>query len=725
MQDRSSPHYTAFLSYAHKDEVWATWLHTKLEQFKIDADLVGTQTARGPVPKNLRPIFLDRGNFAGGDSLAEATLMALDGSAALIVLCSTISAQRPIVNEEVRLFKERHPDRPIIPVLIDGTPPGNFPQALRYELEPDGTISNRELTVLGPDLRDSADGKQLGLAKVVAGLLGFSNADDIYRRAERHRIKQQRIRRGLATAAVLLVTLGGYFGWANLQKHLLISRAEEAAAKYADITAGTGSAEGADRLRALIVQIAEGAATDPRKARVIRLLNDDKPEEASELLEEIAQDAEKRIKAQMRGVADAFQQFGTIAGLADPERARKAYSRALTYDPEDRDSLYGRGWLNFLASYLTAAKNDLESLLTLSSKEDHKEHRYLALVRLGEVAKSRGNLKVANAHQKEALEIAEAQTDTDNAASPWPRYKSFSLEKLGDLLVEERKNTQAAANYTSSLEIRRKLHDKSPEDKTKRRELAVALEKLGDVSRLSGNLTKASEVYAEAFALRTALVKEEPNKPGWKRALALSHERLGQLHLSQKQHRRAFENYTQALSLRKALVDEYPANATWQRDLSVSHEHLGDAHLKQGAYEEALAAHREALAMRQSLTRQDPLNAVWKRDLAVSESKVGNILCFLGDYETGLPHLKTSQALYETLADPADGQPGSPRAKMDLARHYMAMVGYLEENGSIDEAIALVRKAKAIVLPITQDIDRKDWQQLLRSIDTQLENLGG
>jgi len=101
-----------------------------------------------------------------------------------------------------------------------------------------------------------------------------------------------------------------------LQKHLLITRAEEAAAKYADITAGSGTAEGADRLRVLIVQIAEGAATDPRKARVIRLLNDDKPEEASKLLEAIAQDAEKRIKTQMRGVADGFQQYGTIAGLA-------------------------------------------------------------------------------------------------------------------------------------------------------------------------------------------------------------------------------------------------------------------------------------------------------------------------------------------------------------------------------------------------------------------------
>src|SRR5262245_62119996 len=121
--------------------------------------------AAGPVPKKIRPIFRDREDFVGGRTLTDATIAALDASSALIVLCSPVAASRPAVNEEVRLFRSRHPDRPVIPAIIDGTPPDNFPPALRYELGADGTITDQPVTVLGPDLRESGDGKSLGLPR--------------------------------------------------------------------------------------------------------------------------------------------------------------------------------------------------------------------------------------------------------------------------------------------------------------------------------------------------------------------------------------------------------------------------------------------------------------------------------------------------------------------------------------------------------------------------------
>ena len=74
----------------------------------------------------------------------------------------------------------------MIPAIIDGMPPDNFPPALRYELGADGTITDQPVTVLGPDLRESGDGKSLGLAKVIAGLIGIGT-DEVFRRAERAR----------------------------------------------------------------------------------------------------------------------------------------------------------------------------------------------------------------------------------------------------------------------------------------------------------------------------------------------------------------------------------------------------------------------------------------------------------------------------------------------------------------------------------------------------------
>ena len=110
--------YRAFLSYAHADMRWGKWIHGQLERFGIDKDLAGRMTAMGHVPKTLRPIFRDREDFTGGHTLAAATIAALDQSAALVVLCSAVAATRPAVNEEVRLFRSRHPDRPVIPVMM-------------------------------------------------------------------------------------------------------------------------------------------------------------------------------------------------------------------------------------------------------------------------------------------------------------------------------------------------------------------------------------------------------------------------------------------------------------------------------------------------------------------------------------------------------------------------------------------------------------------------------
>jgi hypothetical protein len=60
----------------------------------------------------LRSIFRDREDFSGGDALNDATIAALDASATVIVLCSPVAAGRPAINEEVRLFRSRHPNRP-------------------------------------------------------------------------------------------------------------------------------------------------------------------------------------------------------------------------------------------------------------------------------------------------------------------------------------------------------------------------------------------------------------------------------------------------------------------------------------------------------------------------------------------------------------------------------------------------------------------------------------
>src|SRR6516165_2000894 len=102
MSDSINFKYRAFLSYSHADTPLAKWLHSHLESFPLRG-LSGRETALGPVPKQLRPIFRDRLDFSAGATVNDQTAPLLDASAALIVLCSPASAKSAAVNEEVRL----------------------------------------------------------------------------------------------------------------------------------------------------------------------------------------------------------------------------------------------------------------------------------------------------------------------------------------------------------------------------------------------------------------------------------------------------------------------------------------------------------------------------------------------------------------------------------------------------------------------------------------------
>lgn len=216
--------YRAFLSYSHADTRAAKRVHARLEGFHIDKELVGRETPTGPIPGALRPIFRDRYEFDAGGSLVEQTIAALDGSAALIVLASPHAARSKYVNEELRQFKSRHPERPVIPLIVDGEPGDPekecFPPTLRFSVASDGAITDTPVDVIAADLREKGDGIELALAKVVARLLGLA-PDDVYGRADRERRRQaRRTRRMWVLVGVLLVgivTVAGlaYGGWLN------------------------------------------------------------------------------------------------------------------------------------------------------------------------------------------------------------------------------------------------------------------------------------------------------------------------------------------------------------------------------------------------------------------------------------------------------------------------------------------------------------------------------
>jgi hypothetical protein len=96
--------------------------------------------------------------------------------------------------------------------------------------------------VLAADVRETGDGRNLALAKVVARLLGLGT-DEVFRRAERERRRQSRWRNGVvATLAVLAVAATGsaVYAWQQLKTNEAIL---EAAIKRATEIVNTAVAQ--------------------------------------------------------------------------------------------------------------------------------------------------------------------------------------------------------------------------------------------------------------------------------------------------------------------------------------------------------------------------------------------------------------------------------------------------------------------------------------------------
>ena len=92
----------------------------------------------------------------------------------MVVISSPTSAKSRYVNEEIRLFKSRHPERTVIPLIVGGKPGDPeiecFPPALKFELDAKGSVTETPVEMLAADAREEGDGKTLALAKVVATL---------------------------------------------------------------------------------------------------------------------------------------------------------------------------------------------------------------------------------------------------------------------------------------------------------------------------------------------------------------------------------------------------------------------------------------------------------------------------------------------------------------------------------------------------------------------------
>ena len=201
MPTNTDKKYYAFISYKREDEEWAKWLQNKLEHYKLPSNLNG----RSDLPKEIRPIFRDQSDLAGG-VLAEEINKALENSQYLIVICSPKSAQSEWVGKEVQTFIKMGRTDKIIPFIVGGEP---HSENLEEECLP-LSLKNlpKEQELLGVNINEM--GRDAAAVKVVARMFGL-RFDELWQRHERE--KKHR-RNWIITASVAaFLVMFGIAGW--------------------------------------------------------------------------------------------------------------------------------------------------------------------------------------------------------------------------------------------------------------------------------------------------------------------------------------------------------------------------------------------------------------------------------------------------------------------------------------------------------------------------------
>ncbi|MEZ5910456.1 MAG: hypothetical protein R3D31_16780, partial [Hyphomicrobiaceae bacterium] len=341
---------------------------------------------------------------------------------------------------EVRLFRHRHPDRPVIPVLVEGSYPDNVPPALRFEITADGTVTDRPVTILGPDLREMGDGRQLGLAKVVAGLTGVA-PDDIFRRAERARRRSARVRNGIIAVLALLVVAAGtsaYFFREELKRNEKLLEATLKTATDIVITAVAQAEKYSVPRRATLEMLLRAEALFDHMARLGRPT----PE----------------LQRQKAWMLIQFARNYEILGDTTKQRARADEAQRI------------------LAALARARQDDPRARHALAA----------AHIERGDVLRAQGKLADALAAYTAARAILQRLATSDPGNAGWQLDLAVSNERIGDMLARERRTKEAIAAFERALEGYRELLRRNPDDMPSQVYSVVPLWRIGSLKGKDG-----------------------------------------------------------------------------------------------------------------------------------------------------------------------------------------------------------------------------------------------
>lgn len=623
--------YWAFLSYSHRDAKWGAWLHKALESYRPPKQLIGTVTARGPVPKRLTPIFRDREELATATDLGTVINGALRQSACQIVICSPNSARSKWVNEEILAFKRLGREDRIFCLIVGGEPNASddpahvdeecFPPALRYKLGADGELSAVRTEPIAADARPGKDGRSNAKLKLIAGVLGVG-FDGLRQREQRRRQRQLFAIASGAVAGMVLTSglaAAALIARANAQRQTVIAKRE---------------AETARQTTAFLVDLFR--ISDPSEARGNSLT-------AREVLEKGAARVEKQLAKQPQIQATLLDTLGTVYmglglyGQAQPLLESAVAKRQVLVPSEPGDlalSLRHLGDLHTLRAANPEAEKAYQRAISLQNSlpPDQRDDLALAcnLYGLGNEQENAGRSAEAERTLRDALTIQQRlYTDTSVDCQGSQGHAKADIARTMQVLawaIEERDLNEALPLMKSAVALQRSVWGAEPYP-----DYAAALNDLGLLLRDKGDYKESEQLLQESLMMNRRLLGDKH------REIANSLKNIAMVMQAKGDLEGASSTYRQALAMERELLgDAHP-------DVALTLQKLAGVIYAQGDVQRAVDTQHEALHIYRTVFPGD------NPDVARAMTLLGYYLTGKGDYSSAETYLQEGLAMRRRL----------------------------------------------------------------------------
>jgi tetratricopeptide (TPR) repeat protein len=566
--------YYAFLSYSHKDQEAADWLHEELEGFKVPRALAGRLTENGIIPKQLKPIFRDRHELAAADDLGEEIREALDSSRFLIVLCSPDAAKSRWTNAEIEAFKRSHPDGGVLAVIVAGEPfasdvPGFtdlecFPPALTHKYDRRGRATEKRVEPLAADLRETGDGRRMGFLKLVAGMLGVGLDELVHREA----IKRHRRMAWLAAASIAGMGVTSSLAITAIQ-------ARDSARDQRREAEGLVAFMVGD-LKDKLEPIGRLDALDGVGGRVLAYYS---KQDTSEL-----SDAALVQRSRALGIT------GQVAQLrGDLKSARRLYSEAaagtaeaVRRNPDDPQRIW-----------------------------EHAQN----IFQIGELARDSGQTDQAVAAYSEYKRLADRLVAIEPDNLKWRMEGFYGVENTGISLYNKRRYSEAARQFEGALLPMQNLAAIDPGNVTYQKELAVVLGWVAQAQWVLGNLDTAIAQRQKQVSFIEGQLTGQSRNVLLRQQLVPAHLSLGLLFTQRGQTERGIEEFRSGLAEANRLISIEPDNSRWRDGAVAVQLELARNLLATGQREEAAQQISIACQVTIAQRARNPGVARWRMHL--------------------------------------------------------------------------------------------------------------